>query len=144
MTDHIKLHIPGENFWAIPQSEDTAIIDNCLADDTYAYGDLVRFDADHNVTELIKRNFVSANAMYYVAAPEGSSNEVTMEVAMETYGRLHKYLQDENGIEIEGQVPGRIGLAIPVDMTAEKFVGIIQGAPSPLRVFIESKAQPEE
>lgn len=57
MGNHIRLKIPGESFWAyrypdLPDNQ--AEINNHLLSDAYSFGDRVEFDADRNVTRLVK------------------------------------------------------------------------------------------
>lgn len=58
MDNNIRLKIPGESFWAyqyhdLPDNQ--AEINNHLVTTTeYAFGDRVEFDADRNVTRLVK------------------------------------------------------------------------------------------
>lgn len=58
MDNDIRLKIPGESFWAyrypdLPDNQ--AEINNYLITTTeYAFGDRVEFDADRNVTRLVK------------------------------------------------------------------------------------------
>lgn len=54
---NIRLKLPGESFWATQYDdlpENQAEINNHLASDEYAFGDRVEFDADRNVTRLVK------------------------------------------------------------------------------------------
>ena len=57
MNRHIRLKLPNESFWAyrypdLPENQ--AEINNFVLTDGYSYGDRVEFDADRNVTRLIK------------------------------------------------------------------------------------------
>ena len=57
MTKNIRLSIPGESFWATQYDDlpaNQAEVNNHLLSDQYAYGDRVEFDADRNVTRLVK------------------------------------------------------------------------------------------
>lgn len=54
---NIRLKLPGESFWATQYDdlpENQAEINNHLLSDKYAFGDRVEFDADRNVTRLVK------------------------------------------------------------------------------------------
>ena len=57
MANNIRLRIPGESFWATQYDDlpaNQAEVNNHLFSDQYAYGDRVEFDADRNVTRLVK------------------------------------------------------------------------------------------
>lgn len=57
VVSQIRLHIPGESFWAwqypdLPASQ-AEINNHLLTTDKYAFGDRVEFDAERNVTRLV-------------------------------------------------------------------------------------------
>lgn len=57
MSEHIRLKLPNESFWAyrypdLPDNQ--AEINNDVLSDGYGFGDRVEFDKDRNVTRLIK------------------------------------------------------------------------------------------
>ena len=54
---NIRLQLPDESFWATQYDdlpENQAEINNDLLSNKYAFGDRVEFDADRNVTRLVK------------------------------------------------------------------------------------------
>lgn len=54
---NIRLKIPGESFWAMQYDDlppNQAEINNDLLSDQYHFGDRVEFDAERNVTRLVK------------------------------------------------------------------------------------------
>ena len=58
MSNHIRLKIHSESFWAyrypdLPDNQ--AEINNHLLSDDYSFGDRVEFDADRNVIRLVKK-----------------------------------------------------------------------------------------
>lgn len=57
MSKQIRLHIPGESFWAFQYDDlphNQAEINNHLLSEQYAYGDRVEFDEDRNVVRIVK------------------------------------------------------------------------------------------
>ncbi|HWY34390.1 MAG TPA: hypothetical protein VNX68_07065, partial [Nitrosopumilaceae archaeon] len=88
---HIKLHIPGESFWAIQLTEDTATVDNILLNPEVGYKDVVKFDPENNeVISVIVKNSNTFGLKY----------AVTDEIA-ETYKKIVKHFES-NSIGVEG------------------------------------------
>ena len=58
MSNHVRLKIPGESFWAyrypdLPDNQ-AEINNHLISTDDYEFGDRVEFDDDRNVVRLIK------------------------------------------------------------------------------------------
>lgn len=52
----IKLHIPGESFWAERLTENTARVENILLDFSIGLNDIVLFNQENEVLEVIQKN----------------------------------------------------------------------------------------
>lgn len=128
---HIKLRVPGESFWAIPLSEDTAEVDNILLDGSIGLGDVVKFNPANNevVSVLVKKT----NTM-------GIKYPTTGDIK-ETYKKVYEYLE-ENNIKVEGMMAGMALIAVPVgipDSAVEKII-----SESPVQIELMDSEDDEE
>lgn len=126
--EHIKLRVEdsegqGETFWAIKLTENTAKVDNILLNEEVGLHDIVLFDEDHNVLEVIQK-VTTTTAVKYPA--EGDIEE--------TWKTLREYIR-EKGLSIEGMFKGTALISIPVEMSDEEYENIIDNCPVKLEFF---------
>lgn len=115
--DYIKLHIPGESFWAIKLSDDTAEVANILLSDDYSLGDIVRFDKEREVVELLEKKNFTGGIKY---PTEGDIKE--------TFKKVYDYLESKD-VKVEGAMAGMALIAFPVVMTDEELEKIVEECP---------------
>jgi hypothetical protein len=122
---HIKLHIPGESFWAMQLSEDTAQIDNILLNSDYGLKDIVKFNPEDNeVISVIEKKTNTFGIKY----PEEGD-------VKETYKTLYNYFESKN-IHIEGMFSGVALLSIPVGIPSNAVEQIVAECPFKIEFLI--------
>ena len=123
-SENIKLHIPGESFWGIKLSENTAEVNNILLNPEYGLGDIVKFNPeDGEVISLIKKKTNTFGVRY---SPDGDVKA--------TYKKIHEHL-NSNGISIEGMVAGLAIIAVPVGLTENMVNKIIDECPEKITLM---------
>jgi hypothetical protein len=111
---HIKLHIPGESFWAMQLSEDTAQVDNILLNSDIGLKDIVKFNPEDNEVISVIEKKTNTFAINYPS--EGDIKE--------TYKTLYNYFE-EKGIKVEGMFAGTALLSVPVGIPDSAVTKII-------------------
>lgn len=116
---HIKLHIPGESFWAQPLTKNTARVDNILLESSIGLGDTVSFNPETNeVIEVLVKKTNTA-AISYVSSKE---------TIKENFQKLYHHFESQ-GIKVEGVMPGIALMAIPVEMPDDTVDKLLNECP---------------
>lgn len=127
--EHIKLRVegedggPAETFWAIKLTENTAKVDNILLNGNVGLHDIVLFDEEHNVLEVIEKKTVTSALKYH---NEGDIDE--------TWKTLREYMKN-SGLSIEGMMAGVALISIPIEMSDEEYEKIIDNCPVSIEFF---------
>lgn len=116
--ESIKLHVPGESFWATKLTDNTAQVDNILFDGSIGYGDIVKYDPSNNevLSVLIKKT--NTSAIKY-------STDGDIRIIFKT---ISTYFE-EKGIGVEGMIPGVAFLAVPIDFLEKDVLLIVNKCP---------------
>lgn len=105
-----------EWLWARPISEDTAKINNVpFFTKAFSLGDLVRFDRNFKVTEVLERGARTVELIYDA---DGNKAEVT-----QRFRKLATHLRSHE-IHVEGMVEGLLVMAVPRGIDHEQLVKI--------------------
>jgi len=122
----LKLHVPGESFWAYKISENTAEIGNILMNPDYCLGDIVSFNPNNNeVIKLIEKKTTTL-AMSY--SKDGDVKE--------KYSKIYTYFEDKN-IKVEGMFAGVFLLAIPINIPEKAIEQIIAECPEKIDFIVD-------
>ena len=120
----IKLHIPGESFWAHQLSKNTAEVANILfSTGEYGLGDVVKFNSrTGEVVKLVKKKSNSVIIKYSEAGD-----------VKENFGKLYQHFETNN-VKVEGFVPGMAALSIPLKMSEKTFLKLVENCPVEIEV----------
>ena len=129
---HIKLHIPGESFWAEQLTEDTACVDNILLNSEIGYKDIVKFNPENHevISVLVKKS--NTFAIKYSTA-----NNI-----QETYKKIVEYFE-EKSVGIEGIFAGMALLSVPVGIPETALHKIVSDCPITIEL-IENENEEDE
>lgn len=124
--DLIKLHVPGESFWATKLTENTAKVDNILMKSEVSLNDIVKFNPKDNkvISILIKKS----NTV-------GITYEISGDI-QETYKSVYNHFED-NGIPVEGMLKGVVLLAVPVGLPDSAVEKLIKKCPAKVELMVE-------
>lgn len=122
-SNHIKLHIPGEFFWAKKLTDDTASVDNILMNKEIGYCDIVKFNPENNevISVLIKKS----NTF--------KINYPTIGDVKEMYKIIYNHFE-EKGISVEGMFIGVVLLSVPVGLPESVVEKLIKECPVKLEL----------
>src|ERR1035437_1595267 len=129
---HIKLFVPGESFWAMQLSEDTAQVDNILLSAYIGLKDIVKFNPENKEVISVIEKKTDTVAIKY---PEGGNIK-------KTYKKLYDYFEGK-GIQVEGMFPGVCLLSVPVGVPENAITQIV--AECPIKVeFLTNESEEDE
>jgi hypothetical protein len=120
----------GEHLWAKPLGNNTAELQNIPFQDGISLHDIVEYDADNNITKVLK-SVTKRGALNYVF------------VNKESYQELVKHFK-KNDVKVEGggkadEKTGVAYLALPLDMTEERVHEIAHSSPTEIIALKISK-----
>lgn len=119
----IKLHIPGESFWAERLTENTARVENILLDFSIGLNDIVLFNQENEVLEVIQKNSKSAMLKY--------ANEP--DTVRENYAKIYEYFKGHR-IGCEGMFAGEALLSLPIELSDIEFEIIASKCPVEIEI----------
>lgn len=134
MSELIRLHLTfrtplafedgavhGESLWALRVSPTTAKIDNIpFGTGELALGDLVEFDADHEIVRVLESGARTRLAAY---DPGPAETPATARY------RVVKDFLAEHDVLTEGAVPGVVALSVPNDLSDAQLAEICSRCP---------------
>ena len=127
-SSHIKLHIPGESFWATKLTEDTAQVDNILLNCDIGFKDIVKFNPKNNkVTSILIKKTHTLGINYSI---DGDVKEA--------YKKVYNHFEGR-GIPIEGMVAGMALISIPVELAENVVDDIIKECPVKVELMFEER-----
>ena len=119
----IKLHIPGESFWAERLTENTARVENILLDFSIGLNDIVLFNQENEVLEVIQKNSKSVMLKY--------ANEP--DTVRENYAKIYEYCKGHR-IGGEGMFAGEALLSLPIELSDIEFEIIASKCPVEIEI----------
>lgn len=124
--DLIKLHVPGESFWATKLTENTAKVDNILMRSEISLNDIVTFNPKNNevISVLIKKS----NTIGITYDIDGDIKEI--------YKIIYNHFED-NGIPVEGMLKGVALIAVPVGLPDSAVEKLIKECPVKVELMTE-------
>lgn len=139
--DEIKIQVTcpegglaDEFLWARWEGPGRARVRNVpFLTDAFSLGDLVEIDADHEVERVLERVARTRHATY---PADGSDAEVRERYALLT-GYLGKF-----GIQVEGGIPGLLGMAVPLGLGESELAAICSGCVEPLDLIPAEGEEP--
>lgn len=129
---HIKLFVPGESFWAMQLSEDTAQVDNILLNADIGLKDIVKFNPENNEVISVIEKKTNTCAIKY---PEYGNIK-------KTYKKLYDYFEGK-GVQVEGMFSGVCLLSIPVEVPESAVTQIVAECPIKVEILTNESEENE-